>query len=220
MRITVEVRWFGTGEVPRDLDAWFREPGSSFSWRPGGGHVRTDQYLLLRNPELGIKRRGDDQRAEIKGLVGPLRRECQFGRVDVFPRIYSKWTTAPLECSRAPLVQVKKTRWLRVISMAAEPLEIRLGAGELGEDPIEMSCLPEIGCGVELTRITLNGEDWWSFAAEAFAQRPPGGGSTIDLAAESLRTILSRLSGPSAVDFRGARYQDYTEWLDAHASRG
>lgn len=100
--------------------------------------------------------------------------------------------------------------------MVPEPREIRLGAGEMHEDPIEAGRLPEIGCGVEVTGIEVDGEEWWTFAAEAFAR--PGEGLAIDLAAESLTVVLRRLSQHAPIDLRGATYQGYAEWLVARGS--
>ncbi len=217
MRISVEVRWFGAGGIPPDIDAWFRDPGSSFSWCAGGGRTRTDSYLSLGSPELGIKRRGGGLGCEVKGLVGVVRRGCRFGHAEVFPQIFSKWSADALDPSDMPSVRVEKTRWLRLFAMVPEPREIRLGAGALREDPIEAGRRPEIGCGVEITGIEVNGEEWWTFAAEAFAR--PGEGLAIDLVAESLTAVLRRLSEHATVDLRSATYQGYAEWLVALGSQ-
>jgi hypothetical protein len=156
MQVSAEVRWFQVGSIPDDLKKWFCEPAPDFRHRVGGGHQRIDVYVLIQDSELGIKSRGGKKGFEVKGLVDVLPWQLDFGQMSVVPQLFCKWSSGQLEFADLPAVETVKTRWLRKFNTAAVDLrEIRLGAGDFGEDPIVKSERPDVGCNVELTSVTL-----------------------------------------------------------------
>ncbi|TPE51638.1 hypothetical protein [Amaricoccus solimangrovi] len=212
MRISVELRWFRRGRAPDDLTAWFRGTGGPFAWAAGGGRTRTDAYLAPPDPTLGIKRRSGGDGLELKGLVDALPRARGLGQTSAFPQVFAKWRSDTLGIDGQPTVEVTKTRWLRAFATLPEAREIRLGAGDSGEEPVGGEELPEIGCAVELTRVVVAAEEWWTFGVEAYAGERSGG-SRIDLASRSLDSALRALAGDAALDLREAAFQGYAEWL-------
>jgi hypothetical protein len=159
---TVEVRWFGEGAVPPGLEAWFRQGEIEAEEQPR----RTDHYLRPTSGDFqGIKLR--EGRIEIK------RRERSYGVVPLHLRVaglvecWRKWSfgLAPamdnLEEVLAPAsswIGVRKERRLRLYSLAAGD-----GIAAITTDEV-----PERGCGLELTRLAVAGEAWWSLGFEAF----------------------------------------------------
>lgn len=110
MSLTLEVRWFGTGPVPQDLQDWFGELGatSPSAW--------TDLYLPSEDPAMNLKLRSDNFQVK-KRLAGPTR--YSFGP-HVTGRLeqWAKWSF-PVEDASLSLpehdasdlwVPVKKTR--------------------------------------------------------------------------------------------------------------
>jgi hypothetical protein len=213
MQLSAEVRWFGLGPLPDDLKTWFREPATAFRYPAGGGRSRTDVYLRFKEPELSFKRRGGKKDFEVKGLVDAIPWQLQFGEVSVLPQLLCKWSSAELKVADLPVVETVKVRWLRKFDTAADLLEIQLGAGEFGEDPIRPEERPEIGCNLELTSVTTDGSTWWTFGAESFAfgQR----GQTTTFASQGLQRTMQALSSHAMVDLRNSRYEGYGEWIAA-----
>jgi hypothetical protein len=214
MQVSAEVRWFQMGSVPDDLKEWFCEPAPDFRHRVGGGSQRIDVYFLTQESELGIKRRGGRKGLDVKGLVDVLPWQLDFGLVSVVPQLFCKWSSEQLEFANLPTVETAKTRWLRKFDTAVVELrEIRLGAGDFGEDPIVKSERPDVGCNVELTSVTKGNETWWTFGAESFAFGRPG--RTVELVGQGLLRAMQALPNHAKVDLRGARYLGYAEWLAA-----
>ena len=213
-QLSAEVRWFGLGPIPDDLRNWFREPTSAFPYPAGGGCSRTDVYLRFKQPELSIKRRGDKEGFEVKGLVDTVPWQFQLGKATVLPQLLCKWSTTELEVPAVlPVVKTVKVRWLRKFDTAGDPREIELGAGDTREDPLDSKERPDVGCNVELTHVTTGGIDWWTFGAESFAFGQPG--QTTALVSQGLQRTMQALSNRATIDLRHARYQGYGEWIAA-----
>lgn len=214
MQVSAEVRWFQVGSVPKDLREWFCEPAHDFPHPVGGGRRRQDIYLLLREPELGIKSRGGKKGLEVKGLVDVLPQPVHFGQVVVVPLVFCKWSSPHLKFANLPAVETVKIRWLRKFDTAETELrEIRLGGGDFGEDPIMMEERPDVGCNVELTIVSKGDETWWTFGAESFAFGQPG--RSVELVGQGLLRAIQALAGHAKIDLRGAQYLGYAEWIAA-----
>jgi len=211
MQVSAEVRWFGSGSIPDDLSHWFSKPARAFRHPVGGGRDRRDFYLLLREPELAIKKRGDKPGLEVKGLVEKLSWEIEFGGVQVAPQLFCKWDSPQLELRDLPSVETVKTRWLRKFDTAADLREIELRAGQYLEDPRAAGERPAVGCNIELTKVTKGGETWWTFGAESFAFGRPG--ETIELIGKSLLRTMQALAVDATIDLSQASYCGYAEWL-------
>jgi hypothetical protein len=100
VQLSAEIRWFGEGDVPREIDRWFR------AVEPEAQQPRTDLYRP-GNPEMGIKKRGGGAGVEVKGLVSELSPVALPGRA----QLWCKWSTDGLDFSDG--ITVEKQRWLR-----------------------------------------------------------------------------------------------------------
>jgi hypothetical protein len=160
MLISAEIRWFWRDACPPTLHAWFH----GLAIPTGGGAPRTDQYLLGRGEtELGIKRRGENEGIEIKGLIGVLP-----GPSELCPHIelWGKWQSQmPLLSEQT--VAILKTRRLRKLDTSSpQAVEIPLCRNEKPKT----GALPEEGCNIELTAVQPAGRShqWWTLGFEAF----------------------------------------------------
>src|SRR5262249_28881603 len=113
MQLSAEIRWFGLGSLPDDLKSWFLGPAHAFQYSAGGGHSRTDVYLLLKETELSIKKRGGKRGFEVKGLVDAIPWALQFGQITVTPQLLCKWSSTELEVANVPVLETVKVRYLR-----------------------------------------------------------------------------------------------------------
>jgi hypothetical protein len=163
---TVEVRWFHKGEIPPDVGRWFNEEDGD----PEGQPARIDHYLRVSEGEsLGVKLR--EGRLEIKQRYGPSE-VLRFGRNSTGRVEYwRKWSfllaRAESEISRfigtsKRWIGVRKERKLRAYKVT--------GKGVVSQ--VAISGNLDRGCGWELARIGIEGEDesWWSMGFEAFGQ--------------------------------------------------
>lgn len=165
MQVSAESRWFWSGSAPERLEEWFygKDPDGIPA---GGGKERRDDYIRDPNQnELGIKRRGEKPGIEVKGLVSSrptdLSEEPFVGPIE----IWSKWTSEALRIDPALTIVTRKLRWLRKFDTGhGSPREIKVDEDEKIQEP-----LPQNGCNVELTRLTMpDDEQWFTFGFEAF----------------------------------------------------
>ncbi len=155
---SVEVRWFGQGEVPALLAAWFgRGPGDVEAQPP-----RVDHYLRRADEGLGVKWRD--------GLVEVKQRQGSYGVLELDERAvghverWRKWSF-PLQVSAAAptaWLAVRKERLLRRYIIAERQHLVSL-------PPAEPAAT---GCDWELTRLQIGDQEdvWWTIAFEAFGE--------------------------------------------------
>jgi hypothetical protein len=154
---TLEVRWFYEGEPSSDVVAWFGAVCGQTPPDAGRSDVylasdRSDMNVKLRGGRLEVKRRLRDGRAtrftdEVEGLV------------ERWDKWALPWPTYPAhseeENTTGQWITVGKSRRL-----------CRLEIGEFisiaGEGTI-----PPRSCSVELTRLIVHEEAWWSVCFEA-----------------------------------------------------
>lgn len=207
---SAELRWFWRNDLPADVEAWFRTRAGEAP--AGGGSARTDVYALEPQPILGIKERGTQRGAEIKGLIrsGP---NVTVARLSGRIQIWGKWISHELRVDRGRTVTTRKTRWLRKFAMTSGKLaEVPLGPDERPKDGRP---LPPDGCNLELTEVRTSVDDivWWTLGFEAF-----GG---LEHVQETLTTAMQALSSTDPPQLSGAVESSYPEWLqtlDASAS--
>jgi hypothetical protein len=204
MLLSAEVRWFGEGGVPDEVARWFRAAPA------GGAEERRDIYLLdAKQPELGIKKRGNKPGLEIKGLVARLP-AIESASLRGRPALWCKWTTLALDFADADSVFVDKRRWLRKFDARAPG---RLAEVLLDEhqNPKGGHVLPDSGCNVELTEVSVEGKNarWWTLGFEAF-----GPWSAVQSNLE--RTLDYVVS--SAPTLSGVESLSYPEWLARYCS--
>jgi hypothetical protein len=203
MQVSAEARWFWSASAPERLEEWFcgKHPDGIAA---GGGKERRDDYLRDPNQnELGIKRRGEKPGVEVKGLVssGPtdLSLEPFVGPIE----IWSKWTSEALRINPALTIVTRKLRWLRKFDTAhGSPREIEVDEYEKIQEP-----LPQNGCNVELTHLTMpDDEHWFTLGFEAF-------GSLADV--EQPATRRRGNGQPSASEADGSHLSQLPSVLEA-----
>jgi hypothetical protein len=190
------------------LQQWFSST-EHHECAAGGGCPRTDAYLAdPQQAELGLKLRGNKTGVEVKGLVAVIAERCR-DRPFVGPiEVWSKWKSEALCLTNAALILVNKRRFLRKFDSAGpEVREIALDAEEL---PINGERLPEEGCNIEYTQISVEGSPpWITLAFEAFG--------VLDAVAANLRRTTAILSMRRPPAFVGGWRASYPTWLQRFA---
>jgi hypothetical protein len=212
MLISAELRWFWEGDCPDDVSQWFHRARPE----PGGGETRQDVYLLASDDprqdqsaasdrvRIGIKKRGEKPGVEIKGLVSIVKGSGTkpFGD-DV--QLWCKWTFIG-DLNFQKVITTHKTRWLRKFDTGGKSVtEIPLGPDE---KPLNGAKLPDQGCNLELTRVTVDRSrrEWWTLGFEAFGQ--------IDSAQKNLAQATAFATSASSPSTTSGMFKSYPEWLD------
>lgn len=161
MRASVELRWFYSGTLPKAIAQWF--------WQDSlGGYLwpheeREDSYLLIPSCNyLGLKLR--QKGLEVKWRQAELE-AVRFGnRWEGKAEKWLKWvcveTEAPVAAdilATGVWVTVKKKRSQRLYQVSEE-----------GLTPVPVEAPIPQGCSVEITQLSINGEEWWTIAFESF----------------------------------------------------
>jgi hypothetical protein len=204
MQLSAEIRWFWRKVPPPQLERWFRN-ATEDTCTAGGGELRQDDYLYDGSQiELGLKRRGGKAGVEVKGLVA-----AAWGNLSANPftgpiELWSKWTSEALELALDRTVPIEKVRWLRKFDTTKQaPEEIPLDSKE---KPLGKRALPEIGCNVELTRITLrNQEVWWTLGFESFG--------TLQTLGNDLCAVAATMAARQPPQFGTGLLASYPAWL-------
>lgn len=202
MQNSAEIRWFWPGLPTGKVESWFRS--GEF---PPSVKSRKDVYLVdSRQCEIGIKKRGEKEGIEIKGLVAKIPVPIKFGTVEADGELWTKWTIDSLPLDTFTCVTVYKTRWLRKFEITDIVREIELGNDEKPLDPKVV--LPDQGCNLEFTEISLaeDGPRSSTIGFEAFG--------SYKLVETNLRRTLQHLEGSGVVpEFHGGRELSYPAWL-------
>lgn len=175
---TQECRWFSEGLVPDAVVEWFED---ARPWERSTGiarlawprHWRVDRYLIFPGrDDLGLKLRlesgapPESARIEVKGRVAELGLDdfgrAMRGRVDH----WVKWSFEPAEgpaalsqvLEKAGCCAVSKKRLLRRAWLQGQDKAV-----ELPVTPVRFSR----GMSVELTRISVEAQLWWTLGFEA-----------------------------------------------------
>jgi hypothetical protein len=216
---SLEVRWFGTGFPPRELEEWIAEVG------PVRTSTRTDLYLSPLDPGTNLKLRSEgDEFVEVK------RRLATLGRHDFGPDVtgtveqWYKWSF-PLagaselrEADRTGLwLPVEKTRTLSAVDRdAVGPIDDdHVGAGttvHVEVTRVEVGGEKRVGVEGENEIETLS-ETAWTCGLEAAG--PPAG---LEGAFETVGAALFGEGFPLSLS--ADRSIGYVEWLRRITSDG
>ena len=210
MQLSAEIRWFWRGDPQPDFYAWFQSAAVHGYPAGGGKDSRDDIYLSSpAQADLGIKRRGKKSDVEVKGLV-----EISETRLAVQPfagpiELWSKWSSAVLSIDHLPTIATSKLRWLRKFDTSgSEAVEVPL---KDDEEPVDGSRpRPVRGCNVELTRLTLAGDErWWTFGLESFGPL----GTIVNDLCKAAEAIVAR----QPPRLPPGQLFSYPAWLQRHA---
>ncbi len=210
MQVSAEIRWFWQLNPPPALQSWFCNT-DVHGCVAGGGKKRVDEYLFDPGQiELGIKRRGGKQGAEVKGLVSVVRNGLAVPPFTGPVELWTKWPSDQLDLRPFVTIATVKQRWVRKFDTeASTPREIALDSDE---KPLDKGRLPDRGCNVELTEVTLpGGEVWWTLGFEAFG--------TLQTVESDLRSVSSTLAARQPPQFGSGLLASYPAWLKDYAKK-
>jgi hypothetical protein len=200
MYLSAELRWFWPRRAPARLERWFRAATRDHC-AAGGGETRTDQYLLAADQtEVGIKARGNRAGVEIKGLVAVVAEGVAAPPFTAPIELWTKWAVAELPLGRT--IAVEKQRWVRKFDTThGAPREVPLDAAEQPRD----GQWPGLGCHVELTRLVVEGETWWTLGFEAFGR--------LDTVVVDLRAVAAVMAARRPPALGTPSLLSYPAWL-------
>lgn len=163
MLTTTELRWFKLGTLPKEITQWFQHQLGDLA----PPEEREDVYLYTPGCEyMGIKLR--QGRLEIKWRKAELG-NLRFGeKVEGKVEKWGKWLCEdPTQQSFQPQNVVGKS-WVSVKKKRSQ----RKYQVISGESIVAVSVNQSIdqGCNVEITQLSINGNNWWSLAFEAFGE--------------------------------------------------
>ena len=197
---SLEVRWIFRGELKPAVAGWFGQ-------FPARTETREDRYLL--NPRLrglSVKIRGNVS-LEVKAYCGSQGSLKVPGHIRGHIQAWHKWSF-PLsqlraDCAPAGWRRVRKTRRLS---------RFVLSSSEFVPDNAELRRQP--GCGVELTEIRTQGQDWWSLGFEASSPSDCRGDTSDLLRSGLAATAALVFARPAPAVEPGTDYfASYAQWL-------
>ena len=158
---TVETRWFGHGQAPNEVLAWF----SSFEGAPEQQPLRRDHYLQpVDGDGLSVKIR--------QGALEVKQRQRVYGSTRLHRSVvglvegWIRWRF-PLENPEPPVPGdlSKGSGWLAVDK------ERQLRRYQVTSEAVVQITTPQgtadSGCAIELTKLRVGGNSWWTVAFEA-----------------------------------------------------
>lgn len=196
MERTLEARWFYRGSAPADVRAWFEQ------FEPAPEPERTDVYVRPPGPTLNTKLR--QGRAEVKRRAAEGRRVRFHEHVTAQVELWRKWSF-PLAEDEAGAEQkhaAASELWVRVEKRRRQRLF----------EPHEQACLLGTAAAgradvrVELTEVTLEGQDWWSLCVEASSAE----GALHDALDGMARYLFAQGTAPR---LEAERSRGYAQWL-------
>jgi hypothetical protein len=197
---TVEVRWFNKGVVnPRVLN-WFQKGKGKLEEQP----ARVDYYLRVTDGgSLGIKLR--EGRIEVK------QRYHKHGVVRFHKRIaglvehWRKWSFELAERSNYPAgMAIPASSWVEV---EKERIIRRYRITNQGNmEVVSARAYCDWGCDLELTSISVEGEQWWSLGFESF-------GDEIAIREGLILVVKKVLAAEEPPAFNAEDSYGYPKWL-------
>jgi hypothetical protein len=188
---SAEVRWFSDGDIPQAVGKWFKA-----SKLRAAAEKRTDTYLIYPNAtSCGVKFR--ENKFEIKVLAQDLGIKKLAANVVGAVEIWEKWSTKGKSIDQfrqevtgyaAIWVDVKKKRITR--KYLADGTSIR------EVDASDKDASANNGCNVELTRVKIHQNTYWSVAFDSFGEG--GIDSLVDNLVRTVGIVLSESECPLA----------------------
>jgi hypothetical protein len=165
MLTTYEVRWFNSGNIPENIESWFKH-GCLLS-PTKLPEKREDVYLYTPKCNyLGIKLR--EGGLEIKWRYVE-KTAMQFGSsVEGNIEKWKKWRCLDSSEEIFSLQQIGDNPvWVKVGKVRSSQLYEIV---EKKPQAVPNDANVDNGCSLELTNVEINGNKWWSIALEAFGE--------------------------------------------------
>lgn len=194
---TTELRWFGDGSLPGDVESWFTASGTV-----GTVELRTDAYRVGGRSDVGVKRRSgtalelkvrhrvEDPLAVGSGLIG---------RTETWEK-WSPTSTDDANGADLPWIAVRK----RIVK--------RLFSDDGDERPFSYDARAAMaaGCDVEVAEVTV-GDTWaWTLAFAAFGPTSTRRGAIL----ACWRELGRGQPIPEHLSARLSTSASYPVWLD------
>lgn len=165
MLTTYEVRWFNSGNIPENIESWFKH--SCLLSPTKVPEKREDVYLYTpRCDYLGIKLRQGG--LEIKWRDRNINRMEFNSLVKGNVEKWKKWRCSDSSEESFSLQQIGDNPvWVKVGKVRYSQLY------QVVEKKPQAVCDDagvDNGCSLELTNVEINGNKWWSIALEAFGE--------------------------------------------------
>jgi len=193
---SLEVRWFGEGPTPRDLDEWIAGLGSVES------ASRTDLYLSPPTASFNLKlRREGGEFVELKRRLGGPERRSFAPDVTGDVEQWYKWSFS-LDHSPSLWTSERTGLWLPV--RKARTLHA-LDAADLPSSGASLSD-EDVTAHVELTAVTASSATAWTVGLEVAGR--------AEALAGAFAAVASEVFGePFPVDLSAEQSVGYSEWL-------
>lgn len=152
------MRWFYPGAMPQPVTGWF----DALEGAPKGEEVRTDLYLHPTDGALGVKVRAG--RLELK------RAEGEHELCQLHPRVAGRlehWRKWSFSLAQEPSALEGSGRWWAV-RKARRLRSYRVGPERAAAASGKASF--EGRCDLELARVEVAGQTWWSLCLEAYGR--------------------------------------------------
>lgn len=165
MLTTYEVRWFNSGNIPENIESWFKH--SCLLSPTKLAEKRKDVYLYTPGCDyLGIKLRQGG--LEIKWRY-PQKNTLHFGSlVEGNIEKWKKWRCSDSSQESFSLQQIGDNPvWVKVGKVRYSQLY-----QVIKKKPQAVSSDMDVdnGCSFELTNVEVNGNKWWTIGLEAFGE--------------------------------------------------
>lgn len=168
MLTTYEVRWFYAGNIPENVEYWFKHNCLLSPIKVP--EKREDVYLYLPKCDyLGIKLR--QGALEIKWRY-PQSNAIRFGSlIEGNLEKWKKWRCLDSTEETFQLAQIGDNPiWVRVAKVRYSQLyQVTANTAKPVSTDTDIDDVDN-GCTLELTNVEINGNTWWSIALEAFGE--------------------------------------------------
>jgi len=195
---SLEVRWINPGPLETAMREWFAH-------FPAGTETRHDAYLLQPHLQgLSVKLR-DGSILDVKSYLGSpgiLSLRC-YGRLES----WRKWSF-PYQPSRAG--DAALPGWI-IVRKQRHKCWVPLATGH-DLAPARRPA-PQAGCMVELTKIHVHDQPWWSVGLEA-----TGSAGLLRLALQHAADMAFAQPLPAGVALSLGNSRSYAQWLNQRPS--
>lgn len=189
---TTEIRWFVSGELPRDVRRWFIGAAAA--------EERCDRYLLEARTDVGVKfRNGEMLELKTRLEAGPAV-ELTGGFAGALER-WRKWTLDDgLVQHSAPRRWVQVDKWIVKRRFSLDGAEVEFSPVQNGGP----------SCDVEIVAVHAAGTIAWSFA---FAAHGPRSSRLASIRTAWQALVLAGAPTMSEVGLDRGESMGYPEWL-------
>lgn len=212
-----ELRWFSAGEVPQEVNSWFKDLDES-------------SYIIYENPRedhqmwaskacenMGIKIREEKLEIKWRKQVEPY--SLPAGNASGIAENWLKWNWTSgesypgaylsflVEYPQGPTVKINKKRILRryrALHQSNNNIQNDDDNDDYKLSPLTSRIIDGMGIQVEITNLEIRNKHWWSIAFETF------GAEDANLLHMTANRFLSKYGGPHLTEDNS---YGYPHWI-------